>query len=503
MAHNKMYYCSTLDSMYPPVIQSWVLCFPCNTSNVQQVADFLRAGFIKTIQQMPFLAGKLAREEQPPKAGRMKLTYPDDGHIELGFSVNDLTRKPEVWSISYEELRHQQMPIRQLRPEVLVPPGGYEVLASSPIQAQANFIPGGCLLGICLNHGFLDGLGGAMIVGAWAKCCKDLQNGTGSVASSDLQELNLPLGDQKTLHGSEGSLDQFGDKRISIPLELPEILQDSTAPRSEEAAKLREDRTLWQLLGLQMPPVDATAIQRPASERTMVSGVFTASPDSISSLKAESTPFHAEGDEEGAKAFVSSFDAIAALVWRSVLRARSLDLENREELRTRLRIPVNMRQILGIPHDYLGNVLLNSVTEMPLNELLSESLGRQVAPKIRSSLVLSRDAGRALDALKLSFVLPDLSARLPLFRDVTKQDLVFTSWQDLPYYKHDWGPMFGPSGNAEFFRLPHGYLKGVCALGPKKSTSDEVEVIINLEQAQMNRLRNDVEFVKYFELKAW
>jgi len=63
------------------------------------------------------------------------------------------------------------------------------------------------------------------------------------------------------------------------------------------------------------------------------------------------TPFKTEADEEGAKALVSSFDAIAALLWKFVLRARYLDLEDREVLRSRLRIPVNMRQILGIPHD--------------------------------------------------------------------------------------------------------------------------------------------------------
>ena len=159
----------------------------------------------------------------------------------------------------------------------------------------------------------------------------------------------------------------------------------------------------------------------------MVSEVCTASTNSISSLEAESAPFNIEGDGEDARASVSSLDAIAALVWKSILRARHLDLEDREELCTQFRIPVNMRRILGIPHVYLSNVPLNSVTEMPLKELLAKSTQRQDAPKLRSSFVLSRDASRVLDALKLSFVLPDLSARLPLFRDTTKQDLVFTS----------------------------------------------------------------------------
>lgn len=78
------------------------------------------------------------------------------------------------------------MPIRQLRPEVLVPPREHAGLSSSPIEAQADFVPGGCLLNICLNHSFLDGLKGAMIVGAWAKNCRELQTGTGSVTPSDL-----------------------------------------------------------------------------------------------------------------------------------------------------------------------------------------------------------------------------------------------------------------------------------------------------------------------------
>lgn len=64
----------------------------------------LRAGNIETVQQRPYLAGNLAREDKPPEAGRPKLTYPDDGRIELGFSVNDLTSKPELWRTSYGKL---------------------------------------------------------------------------------------------------------------------------------------------------------------------------------------------------------------------------------------------------------------------------------------------------------------------------------------------------------------------------------------------------------------
>ena len=327
MALEEQYYCSTLDSMLPPLIQKWVLCFPCDTNNVQAVADILWAGLRETVRQRPYLGGTLSREDTFPRAGRLKVTYVDDRNFKVRLSVNDLTDKPDVWGNSYEKLRHRGMPVCELRPEVLVPPGEYESLASSPIVAQANFIPGGCLLCICLNHSFFDGLGGAMAVGAWAQNCKDIQTGRISVTPSSLDGIHVPNGDLEALHMPAADLDQSGCRIKSYPLKLPDILQDSTAPRGEEVARLQEDGTLWQLLGLQKPPVDLSAAQKPSSIKTMVSGIFVATSNSIAILKRESTPFHDEGDEVGARTFISSFDAIATLLWKCIVKARSQTLK--------------------------------------------------------------------------------------------------------------------------------------------------------------------------------
>ena len=489
MASLAPYYCSTLDSMFPPVIQNWILCFPCDDSDVYRISSILRAGFERTLQQRPYLAGRLSRDEM---AGRLKLTYPDDELVEIRFSVNDLTSKRDVWWSSYEELRRQGMPIRQLKAEMLEPPGGYERLKSCPIAAQANFIPGGCLLDVCLNHSFLDGFGGAMVVGSWAENCKDLQNSKNRATSPDSEQVQMSLSDLGR---------QFGDTAVVKPLELPEILLDSTAAHGEVLARMQGDRTLWQLLGLQMPPTDPIAAWGPPSNDVMVSAIFVASAESILRLKAESTPSSTIHDDQGAISFVSSFDATSALVWKCILRARYPDLEAQGTISSRLRIPTNVRRVLGISDDYHGNVLLNSITEMPVKSLIAEANQQQTASKIRSSLIFSKDASRALDAIKLSFALPNLASRRPLFPDTTKQDLVLTSWQDMSYYRHDWGPMFGSPGNPEFFRIPHGYLRGICAFQPSR-VHNTTEILINLEQGQMDRLKCDSKFIEYFELKA-
>lgn len=124
--------------------------------------------------------------------------------------------------------------------------------------------------------------------------------------------------------------------------------------------------------------------------------------------------------------------------------------------------------------------------------------------------MLSRDAGRILDAIKLSFVLPDLASRRPLFPNTQGKDLVLTTWRDLPYYQQDWGKTFGLEGNsnADFVRVPKGLLGGVCAVLPQRSEkggrNSEIgwEVMVNLEKRQMERLNADAEFMRYFELRA-
>ena len=81
------------------------------------------------------------------------------------------------------------------------------------------------------------GLGSPVrLFGAWAKYCKDLQNSISLVTFPDVQELYLRIGGLEALHTSEGDSYQSGRKRVTIPLKFPWVLQNSTAPRSAEAA---------------------------------------------------------------------------------------------------------------------------------------------------------------------------------------------------------------------------------------------------------------------------
>lgn len=453
-------------------------------------------GLTETIRERPYLASRISRgNNDGSKAGRVKLVYDyENENPNPPIWINDLTEEQNSWSMSYQEFRKQGAPISHLKAEILGPPVGYQELACLPIAAQVNFIQGGCLLNICINHSFCDGLGGAAIVGAWAQKCKELQETTGAnnncYNNPQIERINL------------GNTSPFQS------LHVPDIFQD-TSQGDEEANAVLHDPLLWQLLGLQKTRGGSNTISsnpEPTREN-IISAVFVASGADISNLKAASNPTLNQTQREKDESFphyITSFDATSALLWSSIMRARSEDLINSWNCHTipisRLRVPFNLRQSLGIPKNYLGNALLNSVTDMPLQFLIEQTDCRQIASEIRSSINRSRDKQLTLDAIKLASILPEpLTSRRPIFPNTTAECLVLTSWQDLDYYKYDWGHMFGETGTPDFFRIPHGYLPGICALNPRKN-DNSVEVLISMEMRHMEKLIKDPTFTKYFEL---
>ncbi|KAI8959970.1 hypothetical protein F5Y11DRAFT_331491 [Daldinia sp. FL1419] len=470
----KRYVASSLDSIWPPVIQSWILCFPCDQAKKKTISHVLKTGLAKTIEQRPYLAGTLGIKD-----GRLQLVYNDLNKTPVPISINDFTEKPEGFHVSYEGLCRKGAPISHLLPAALEPTVGPDVLKSSPIVAQANFIDGGCLLSICINHGIMDGPPQASIISAWARNCKRQQD--------DHEGLDI-MGGQPTPYISK---EPGGNSDTAI--RPPDVLQgDATPLAHEEKEIIKQDGKLWQLLGLQK---GATGPLVRPTPRNRVTAIFTASRASITRLRESSQDLNADNSEPQ----ISSFDAEAALLWRCIMRARHDDLQPAAEKTSRLRVPVDLRKVLGAPDDFPGNVFLNSVTEIPLDVLAGQEDGRSTAPMIRSSVNKVRDVKVIRDAVKLSRIIPDHGNRRPLFSSTMEQDLVLTSWRNMALCRDDWGPLFSSTGRPDFVRFPAGHRPGICVLLPKRNEG-EVEVLIDLEKRQLGRLMGDEEFRQYYEL---
>jgi hypothetical protein len=67
---------------------------------------------------------------------------------------------------------------------------------------------------------------------------------------------------------------------------------------------------------------------------------------------------------------VSLFDVIAALVWITVLNIRGRNNDNTSGIR-RLMYPIEVRQRLGIPIDYIGNIVIHTLAQLPLSDVNS------------------------------------------------------------------------------------------------------------------------------------
>ena len=143
-------------------------------------------------------------------------------------------------------------------------------------------------------------------------------------------------------------------------------------------------------------------------------------------------------------------------------------------------VAMDGRKGLGIPIDYVGNVVFESMTELDINTLTSPGTSlAAIATILRASLERSKSSNLPNDAVALAFCIPDVRNLAYAIPDWVGKDLIPTSWVDMPYNEHVWGPIFGETGKAEFFRMPKGQFEGICSVQPRQP-NDKVEVVIGL-----------------------
>ncbi|KAL8166010.1 hypothetical protein V2J09_007509 [Rumex salicifolius] len=95
--------------------------------------------------------------------------------------------------------------------------------------------------------------------------------------------------------------------------------------------------------------------------------IFHLSPQSLAKLKAKAN------EECGGNTKISSFQALSALVWRCITRARSF----RNDLETRCKLAINNRARFEppLPNNYFGNSIQTVQGSAKVGELLSHNLG--------------------------------------------------------------------------------------------------------------------------------
>lgn len=224
---------------------------------------------------------------------------------------------------------------------------------------QASLIEGGLLLTVCLCHNLTDGNGMNAIMIALAEQC-------GFAAQSDdpLEPRAMKM-DRKVLLEVTGSKKDLSDHPSYGHLEgafVPKVATP-TENGAEEPAK-------EPVIAEQEPDKD-TATSPPAQVHT-----YRISSSAASSLKGIA----------GSQTRISTHDAIAALMWRTLNLARYKAGRLSADKTSTHTFPHNSRRHVGLPKDWVGNCCYFVNASLPVSRILEPDSLPALAAEIRAGL---------------------------------------------------------------------------------------------------------------------
>jgi len=330
---------------------------------------------------------------------------------------------------------------------------------------QANFVQGGLLLVICIYHSICDGVGQFHVTEMLAKQCRL----AGLDESMDGNKADAALGfrpdqlDRSMLFEGAPHADI---SKLSAYTVLPEPARGMPAWASPDHRKLASETFLLPAAALKQLKTIASS-QKPA---------------------------------DSTEPFISTHDAVCALVWRTTMAARVATGEISQDDITTFGMPIDGRGQLRPkqPADFMGNNAIGFKVSETVSRLIApESLGL-AAFAIRAG-VKSVDDAYIRTLIGVLKDVPDYGmVFLDMLEFIKTTGLFLTSWARFPYQGLHWGRGFG---KCEGFRFPAGgYMNGIAVVFPEKENGDW-EVTLTLEEKCMEAFRNDGMWKQYASME--
>ncbi|QKX62348.1 uncharacterized protein TRUGW13939_09507 [Talaromyces rugulosus] len=455
-------------------------------TNPEKAFEVLQKGLRRTFKQLPWLSGKVCVQSRATtgcRPGQLEIQY-DEADFEGDGPLRQLHLNrldPEEIGVGYEDLQESGFPLDGFEDEQLTTAEILPKLANSPdcFSAQANFLPGACLLVAGTQHAACDGTSYFDVWRIWAGNCDALQQpGAPFTASPPTESSDRAILDR--IWENEGT-------GTPMPLVKPES---------------------WSLLDIQRPgapKLEAAESLKILSDDAMQAAVFYISSENFSALQKHCN--------EDSSVRISGNDALSALIWRCMLKAKrkaaldggraSTTEASLSSIQGRLFMTLDARPDISqnLPLMYLGNLSVINVCSEPLSRLTAPntSLGT-VAQTIRS--VVDKATREALmDAYTLAREIDDLN-KIRLNRGHTPNsfDMVLSSLLMYPVEGVSWGgEVFANGGRPEAVRpLMRRFNRAsqVCFVMPRKAHGG-VEFVLNLFEEEMGLLLDDEEFGRW------
>lgn len=437
-----------------------------NPSMLPEVVRRLNCFVRRTVDAKPYLSGYI----MPAKTQGKR-----NGAVEVRFSDKDFLEYPDVGvrtlthdevPFTYDQLDQAGLPPSTMKPELVSALTESADEQAAPVfRVQANVVDGGIIVSLYLHHCVSDGTGAGLLI-------------SGSILTE------------------EGIFDRYLADRV--PNTPP--LSVRLATFANQKSILRQQLS-WSFpnqisnRSLKCKKIKAHPEEREAHRVQGRGCVIAFSLEKLAGLK-ELLERQAEGN------FITQNDALQALLWHSMVKARVPSLEDKDAVAiSKLLIPINIRGKLKkpLPESYFGTAIDFATAQLPIDHLIDGSppaviqtaieIRRAInsvdEPYIRQAIALARYPDPTNDVRDLQASNMDRAKGA---------DMYVTSWEKLDCYEATFDLGLGPP---DWVRKPWSRDPGSCIVLPFDNRKDYLEVVIQMTIADMDRLLQDPVFMDY------
>ena len=470
---------SRLDMRMAPMYSKRVLCFHLPNNSIEHkeyITRLLLTALRSTVEELPFLAGSVV-----PFSKDQPWLHDLVPHGAAYLVVKDLSRE-----INFLDLRKARFSSVLLDTEQLCPLPEAFYLRDGPIDVcrlQANFVDGGLLLVVSIVHTVCDGRGISNVLRIFAEKLRTAQTGDPMRLSTACEETSKPT---------------YSFNRVSIlsgnglcgAIENHPGWTTLPVPFHGGSAETKTLCTTFHISSDSLRTLKQVALSPSSSASATINiphpldGAQTSSSDQTSSI--------------------STHDAIAALIWRSIMLARHRAGIISDRAITHFSQAVDCRTRLQLPEPYFGNAIYAVKTSLalPLLACTTDSFdeswisGLQTAARAIRAEVSGATAGKIRDLLGfIERTDMEILTRPSVLGDTSIGSILFGSYFRFEMHELDFGEALG--GKIEAFRLPsRGLLPGMPVVLPWLPDGS-CEFVINEQEEVMRFIAEDEVFRRF------
>ncbi|KAL8745152.1 MAG: hypothetical protein Q9190_002684 [Brigantiaea leucoxantha] len=431
-----------------------------------------------TVEELPFLAGSVE-----PLSKNQPWLHDIHPHGAAYLEVKDLSLYLNFQDLQKNGFSPSLLDSGQLCP---FPKAIYAQDGPAAIcRIRANFVAGGLLLVISINHIVCDGRGITNVVKLFAQKLCQAQSGRTTSGCSANRTL-ISSFDRTSVLSSNGLPGEITHHQAWTNTPLPRHLGFTATETVCKTFYISYDS----LCALKQ------AASHPSTATFVAAHISGTQVESTLAVKPTCT--------------ISTHDAVAALIWRSVILARHRAGILPDHSKTHFTQAVDCRSRLRLSPSYLGNAIYGVRTSLALTDLASapEHDASQTSGLQTAALAIRKEVN-SVTAEKFQGLLASIErthmeakTRLAGIEDFSIGSILLVSYYNFEIYDLDFGPELGDEqatgrGKVEAFRLPSKGLAPCVPVILPRLRNGGCEFIINEKEEVMGLLEGDKIFRCY------